>query len=164
MELEFPYQIVTFLDKEPQVNEPVYLGKNGWYPQLALKRRFKLLDIDSSQLIQLLEPLAHSQNELQIITGSLIKPEQMPVRVIDIKNQAELKSFHKQLLTRLNGDIASRYPEREDENYYAHITSEYNSALVIDPNKYSNRCFNINNIWILKDIDDENSIAYVKIK
>lgn len=164
MHLEFPYQIVTFLDKEPKINEPVYYGTNGWYPQLALKRRFKLQDIDGSQLVQLLQPLASQHSELQIVTGSLVKPEHMPVRVVDIKNQDELKSLHKQILTRLNADIVSRYPDREGEDYYAHITAEYNDDFVINPDKYTNKQFTLKNIWILKDIGDENSLAYFKIK
>lgn len=163
MNLEFPYQIVTFLDREPQVGESVYYGENGWYAQLALKRRFKLQDIDGSQLIQILQPFFSDIN-ISISTGPLVKPENMPVRVIDIKNQNELKSLHKQLLARLNGDIVSRYPDREGENYYAHITAEYNDAFVIPVEQYSNKEFAVNNIWLLQDIDDENSKAYIKLR
>lgn len=39
MNLDFPYQLTTFLDEEPAIGEPVYYGENGWYPQIALKRR-----------------------------------------------------------------------------------------------------------------------------
>jgi len=164
MDLKFPYQIVTFLDKEPQVNEPVYYGDNGWYPQLALKRRFKLQDIDVSQLVQLLQPLTDPQHELKIRTGLLVKPDRMPVHVVDIQNQDELKSLHKQILTRLNGDILSRYPDREGDNYYAHITAEFNDKFVINPNNYTDKEFTLNNIWILQDVGDANSLAYIKIK
>jgi hypothetical protein len=164
MNLEFPYQIVTFLDREPQAGEPVYYGENGWFAQLALKRRFKLQNIDGSQLIQLLQPFFDQRNEINIITGSLVKPEPMPVSVIDIKNQNELKSLHKQLLACLNGDIVSRYPDREGDNYYAHITAEYGNDFVIPIHKYLNKEFACDNVWLLMDIDDENSIAYIKIK
>ncbi len=164
MSLEFPYQIVTFLDKEPEVNEPVYYGPLGWYAQLALKRRFKLQNINESQLVQSLKPLVNSQNELKITTGSLVQPERMPVRVIDIENQNEVKSFHKQILAALHNDIISRYPDREDENYYPHITAEYNDSFVINPDDYTNRQFTPTNLWILKDVDDENSVAYIKIR
>lgn len=162
MDLEFPYQIVTFLDREPQQGEPVYYGKNGWFAQLALKRRFKLQDIDESQLIQTLQPLLNKG--ITIRTGDLIKPERMPVRVIDIKNQDELKSLHQKLITRLNGAIASRYPDRDGDNYYAHITAEYNNEFVIPVEDYTNREFALDNVWILKDVGDENSLAYIKIR
>jgi hypothetical protein len=164
MNLEFPYQIVTFLDREPQAGESVYYGENGWFAQLALKRRFKLNGIDASQLVQLLRPFFDHESKIKIITGSLAKPKHMPVRVIDIKNQSELKSLHKQLLARLNGDIESRYPDREGENYYAHITAEYANNFVIPVDIYSNKEFTIDNVWLLMDIDDENSKAYIKIK
>lgn len=164
MKLEFPYQIVTFLGKEPEINEPVYDGANGWYPQVALKRRFRLQDIDGSQLIQLLQPLVSNLSEHRIVTGSLVKPDTMPVRVVDIENQNELKSLHKQILTRLNGDVVSRYPDREGENYYAHITVEFNDDLVLNPEDYTNKQFMLENLWIIKDVGDENSLAYIKIK
>lgn len=164
MDLEFPYQIVTFLDREPKPGEPVYYGENGWYAQLALKRRFKLQDIDGSQLIQLLQPFCESIGSLTIKTGSLVKPEHMPVRVIDIENQSELMSFHKQLLERLNGDIVSRYPDREGDNYYPHITAEYDDTFVIPVNYYVNKEFVLDNVWLLIDVTDENSVAYIKIK
>lgn len=164
MNLEFPYQIVTFLGHEPQPDEPVYYGENGWYAQLALKRRFKLLDIDESQLIQLLQPFCKSVGHLIIKTESLVKPERMPVRVIDIENQSELVSLHKQLIARLNGDIISRYPDREGDNYYAHITAEHSGALTVPVDDYTNREFTLENIWLLKDIGDENSIGYIKLR
>lgn len=88
----------------------------------------------------------------------------MPVRVIHIENQSELKSLHQQLIMRLNGDIASRYPDREGNDYYAHITAEYNGKFVVDPGVYTNKEFTLNNIWILKDLGNENSLAYIKIK
>ena len=164
MDLEFPYQIVTFLGREPQSGEPVYYGEKGWYTQLALKRRFKLQDIDESQLIQLLQPFSESAGQLIIKTGPLVKPERMPVRVIDIENQSELISLHKQLIARLNGDIISRYPDREGDNYYAHITAEHSGALTIPTDDYTDREFTLYNIWLLKDIGDENSIAYIKLR
>ena len=164
MNLEFPYQIVTFLDREPQNGEPVYYGENGWFAQLALKRRFKLNGIDVSQLVQLLRPFFDHENKIKIITGSLTKPKHMPISVIDIKNESELKSLHKQLLEHLNGCIISRYPDREGENYYAHITAEHDNTFVIPVDQYSNKEFTIDNVWLLMDIDDENSKAYIKIR
>ena len=163
MELEFPYQIVTYLDREPQVGEPVYYGENGWFAQLALKRRFTLRNIDENQLIESLESF-FTHTDTSILTGSLVKQENMPVRVIDIKNQNELKSLHLQLVAHLGDDIASRYPERDGENYYPHITAEYGDSFVIPVDQYSNKEFASSNAWLLKDIDDENSKAFIKIK
>jgi hypothetical protein len=51
MNLEFPYQLTAFLDDEPKIGEPVYYGENGWYPQLALKRRFKTVGISEDELV-----------------------------------------------------------------------------------------------------------------
>lgn len=164
MPLEFPYQIVTFLGKEPRPKEPVYYGKNGWYPQLALKRRFKLNGINEAELIRSLKEFFNKIIGIDILTGALVKPELMPVRVIEIINQGTLRELHTQLIQNLADSVISRYPERDGENYYPHITAEYNNEFVIPVDEYANKNFQLTNVWLLKDIDDENSLAFVKIK
>lgn len=164
MSLDFPYQIVTFLDTEPEHNEPVYAGEHGWYPQLALKRRFTLNGIDERQLIELLEEFFSHTPSLNIETGELLKPERMPVRVIDITNQDELMALHRTLLAALGQTIISRYPERDGDNYYAHITAEHKDEVVIPTSEYTHRHFSLANVWLLKDVDTANSVAYKKIR
>ena len=164
MQLEFPYQIVTFLSEEPKLGEPVYYGENGWFPQLALKRRFKLNGKNEEDLAQSIKEFFNKVGRKDIITGELVRPERMPVRVIDIVNQDILKDLHIQLIDSLGDSIISRYPERDGENYYAHITAEYDNKFVIPVEEYTNRKFSLNNVWLLKDVADENSIAYIKIK
>jgi hypothetical protein len=56
--------------------------------------------------------------------------------------------------------LQSRYPERDGANYLPHITAEYNDELVIDTDRYSNREFQIEKVFLLKDINDENSVAH----
>jgi hypothetical protein len=163
MNSEFPYQLVTFLDEEPQLDEPVYYGENGWYAQLALKRRFAINDVDEDDFIALLRPFFADYYLLQIFTGDLVKPDRMPVQVIDILNQKDLKELHIELLKYLGEKIVSRYPDREGNNYYPHITAEYDNEFVIPIAAYKNKEFLVNNIWLLKDVDGENSQAYRKI-
>lgn len=164
MQLEFPYQIVAFLDKEPQPNEPVYYGEHGWYPQVAIKRRFRLQDASEKDFINELGNFFNTSEALTITTGDLIKPERMPVRVIHVENQEALKDLHAKLLAKFSKAIVSRYPDREGDNYYPHVTAEFNGALVIPIKQYTNKQFSVNNIWLLKDIADENSRAYMKIR
>lgn len=164
MQLEFPYQIVTFLGNEPALGEPVYYGENGWYPQLAIKRRFKINDISENDLINDLNAFFDSVNDTEITTGFLVKPERMPVQVVDILNQDTLCRLHNQLIRKFGDKIVSRYPDREGDNYYAHITAEYNGEFVVPVDDYINKSFAINNIWLLKDMDDENSLAFSKIR
>lgn len=164
MQFEFPYQIVTFLDKEPGLNEPVYYGNHGWYPQMAIKRRYKLDGASEDQFIEELKDFFDRTNTPAISTGDLVKPERMPVQVIHVNNQAELKNLHENLLNNFGAKVISRYPEREGENYYPHVTAEYNGGFVIPIDKYTNKSFDISNVWLLKDVSDENSLAYRKIR
>lgn len=164
MQFEFPYQIVTFLDKEPELNEPVYYGGNGWYPQIAIKRRFKLDGVSENEFIQELKGFFDRTNTPAVSTGDLVKPERIPVQVIHASNQFELKNLHENVLDSFGAKIVSRYPDREGKNYYPHITAEYDNQFVIPVGDYINKSFDISNIWLLKDVGDENSLAYRKIR
>lgn len=163
MYLEFPYQIVTFIGKEPTQGEPVYNGSNGWYPQVAIKRRFKITGIQEDQFIEELRSFFTHYQLPHIETGALVKPERMPVRVIHIVNQSDLKTLHSDILLAFSDSIASRYPEREGDNYYPHITAEYDGTFVLPVEEYERKAFPISNIWLLKDLADANSVAYIKI-
>ena len=87
----------------------------------------------------------------------------MPVRVIDVINQDEVKNLHLCLIHYLGDAISSRYPNREGDYYYAHITAEYNNEFVIPVNQYVQRDITLSNVWLWKDIDNENSLAYAKL-
>ena len=164
MQLEFPYQIVTFLNKEPTINEPVYYGEHGWYLQVALKRRFKLNGISEEDFVKDLRDFFHEADVAPITTGDLVKPETMPVRVIHITSQATVKNLHHEILAQFGDKIISRYPDREGDNYYPHITAEYNDQFVIPVDEYTYKTFAVRNVWLLKDVGDENSLAYAKIR
>lgn len=163
MEREFPYQIVTFLNEEPTQSEPVYNGPHGWYPQVALKRRFKITNISEDQLFKTLQNFFSSYELPRIKTDTLTKPERMPVQVIHIANQDEIKTLHSDILHAFPGSIVSRYPEREGDNYYPHVTAEYGGAFVIPVKDHEHKTFPITNIWLLKDLTSDDSIAYTKI-
>lgn len=164
MQSEFPYQIVTFLDRQPNVNEPVYSGKNDWYPQVAIKRRFRLTNITEEAFTERLRQFFASIDLPLIETGKLTKPERMPVQVIHIANQDDLKQLHIDLIDSFSAYINSKFPEREGGNYYPHITAEYDGKFVIPVDEYENKSFSMNNVWLLKDVSDDNSLAFAKIR
>lgn len=161
--IEYPYQIVAFLDSEPEQGEQVYNGNNGWYPQIALKRRFRLAKMSEDELFYKVSRYVESFGELIIKTGKLTKPERMPVSVVEVKPDERLINFHTGLLSVLADSIESKYPEREGDNYLPHITAEYDGKVVIDPTEYTDREYSIDKVWILKDVRDEDSLAYKKI-
>lgn len=164
MQLEFPYQIVTFLNTEPEINEPVYYGIHGWYPQMTIKRRFKLNGISEEDFVNKLKTYFNDTTGLEIATGELVKPERMPVQVVHINNQREIRNLHNEFIDKFTHEIISRYPDREGENYYPHITAEYSGKFVIPIDDYTNKEITTSNIWLLKDVGDENSLAYTKIR
>lgn len=162
MPLEFPYQIVAFLDQQPSIGEPVYYGEHGWYPQLAIKRRFKTNGIEEGELNQKLQTYFEAIPSLSIRCNNLTRPDRMPVEVIEVEQTPEILSLHLGITAMLGDNIISRYPERDGANYYPHITAEYNGKSVIKSDDYTNKDFAIKALWLLKDMADENSIAYAR--
>lgn len=160
MNLEFPYQLTAFIDNEPTIGEPAYYGEKGWYPQIALKRRFKAVGISEEELVEKISDYCKSNAAFVVKTGELIKPERMPVKILEVENSTELIGFHNGLMAFLGNAILSRYPERDGTNYLPHVTAEFNGEMVIDDKKYQNDTFEISRIFLLKDIKDENSVAY----
>lgn len=158
--MEYPYQLTAFLSQEPLIGEPVYNGNNGWYPQIALKRRFKIDRIGEDEFISSLQTYCASHRLFTIHTGSLIKPERMPVQVVEVEQSQELVHFHLDFIATMGSIIESRYPERDGDNYLPHITAEYNSKMVIDPDSYTHKDFIITKVWLLKDVADQDSQAY----
>lgn len=160
MELEYPYQLVAFLDSEPAVGEPVYGGEKGWYPQIALKRRFRVDGISEDEMLSTITKLCQQTEPLEIYTKLLVKPEHMPVKVLEVEYTNELKDFHLGFISAFGDKLTSRYPERDGENYYPHITAEFWGKMVIDVEEYSNKTFTLRKVCLLKDIKDQDSQAY----
>jgi hypothetical protein len=163
MNLEYPYQLVAFLEDEPVIGESVYYGKNGWFPQIALKRRFKAVGIEEDELLDRLAAYCSDTPDFIIQTKDLIQPDRMPVKMLEVEVTPELVDFHSGLIAFLGEAILSRHPERDGRNYLPHITAEFNGQMVIDHEKYSDREFLIDKVFLLKDVHDENSIAHVKL-
>ena len=162
MSPEYPYQLVTFLGDPPNIGERVCRGDMGWYPQIALKRRFSIPDMDEKHLIDLLKEFARKTTPLQLHTGQLMQPERMPVKVIDVINKEEVGHFHQEILATMGARIVSRYPERDGPNYLPHITAEYDGKFIIDVNRFVNKSFTIDRICLVKDAEDTDSrvVAY----
>lgn len=160
MELQYPYQLVGFLDTEPAVGEPVYGGENGWYPQIALKRRFRVDEISEEEMLNTITQFCQETKPLEIHTNSLVKPERMPVKVLEVEYTNELKDFHLGFISAFGNKLTSRYPERDGENYYPHITAEFWDKMVIDAEEYSNKTFTLKKVCLLKDNGDEDSQAH----
>ncbi len=162
MRSEYPYQLVCFLDQEPEIGETVYSGQNGWYPQIALKRRFKFHNIDENTGLGYIEEFCRqSKPNLKIKTGNLTEDHRMPVKYIDVDDTDDkISFFHREFIAFMGERIESRYPEREGTNYMPHITAEYNNEMVIQVEKYIDKEFTVKKVCVLKDAEGDNSIAY----
>lgn len=165
MSPEFPYQLVAFLDKVPEIGEGVYQGKNGWYPQLTLKRRFAYGDTTDDIVTAKIQDFFAGVEPITISIGELTQPERMPVRVLSILNETNLKELHLKFIEFMGDKMRSRYPERDGENYLPHITAEYGGLFVINVDAFKNRDVVISSVCLIKDGDDGDShvVSYIPI-
>lgn len=159
---EYPYQLVYFLENEPALGETVYSGEKGWYPQVALKRRFKFLGMSEDAGLRYIEEFCRQANEeLKFTSGDLVSDERMPVKYIQIKDEDDVVSFfHRRFIGFMGDRIESKFPDREGVNYMPHITAEYDGKMVIDADKYTNKAFVVKRVCVLKDVEGENSVAH----
>jgi hypothetical protein len=125
MNIKYPYQLVAFLDKEPAIREPVYYGVNGWYSPIALKRRFKLCDMEEDDLLSALSEHCDNKTTFTINIAELIQPQRIPAKVLGVEATPEHITFHNNPITFIGKALQSRYPERDSTNYLPHITAEY---------------------------------------
>ena len=163
MVANFPYQIVTFLKNSPSIGEPVYNGSNGWYAQLALKRRFTIIDMNEDELIDKVQRYCSEIRSFSIQIKSYVKPSRIPVGILEVCQTDELVAFHNGFIHFMDDKIISKYPDREGVNYLPHITADYDGVDVIDRAQYQNQDFKIESVWILKDIGTVDSAAIRKI-
>lgn len=151
--MEYPYQVVAFFDKQPNIGEPVYNGQKGWYPNVALKRRFGLDSIPEEVMLHKFEIFASNANRFDIHFLDITVPAHMPVRVIEVEPTKEVLNIHRDLLGILSHSTISKYPDREGDNYYPHMTMEWHHQEIIDPNQFVGKKKHVNTIWVLKDSD-----------
>jgi hypothetical protein len=149
--MEYPYQLVAFLNQEPKAGEPIYDGPNGWYPQIALKRRFGLQSITEEQLLEELTRFAANTAVFDVRIGQVGRPERMPVEVIEIQPDQPLMDFHTGFIRLMGEQIVSRYPDREGANYFPHVTLEYWQRRLFDPAPFINTAHQLKRFWLVKD-------------
>jgi hypothetical protein len=157
--MRYPYQIVAFIDTEPSVGTPIYKGSEGWTPNVALKRRFGLKTISEEELEDLLESFCEKHASIGITFTKSLKPEHMPVEVIEVQKTLGLLKFHNDFISDFGDRIESKFPEREGENYYPHMTITWEGKQVVEPGDYlpSNGHINtrhIERVCLVKDNAD----------
>jgi hypothetical protein len=149
--MEYPYQLVAFFDKEPELGEFVYQGNRGWYPQVALKRRFAFNELSEYDGLKKIEQFVSSEPLFTVNFGQRLQPPTMPVEVIEVVDSPEVVRFHQDFIKAMASDILSKFPEREDVNYYPHMTITWNGENVVDTKEFVGQKRVVSKIVVLKD-------------
>ncbi len=171
--MNYIYQLVTFIDVYPElpVNTPIYSGPMGWIPNVAIKCRFGIENMDEAELLSKINKFCEGHFPFGITFTQVAKPERMPESVIEVSPVKSLMTFHNDFIKYFGDSIESKYPEREGVNYYPHMTITWQGRQVIDPAGYlpkppQKETRHINRVCLVKDVDGENSqvLAYFDIK
>jgi hypothetical protein len=161
--MDYPYQLVTFLNDEPQIGEAIYGGQNGWYPHIALKRRFDVQGIGEGELILDISRYLETIHPFNIHIGEAKKLDHMPIEVIEVKDDSPIKNFNSGFIEFMGSSIASKFGEREGEKYCPYITLEYWGERQFNPRPFEKTTLKMNSLWLVKDnqVSDE-AFAYRK--
>jgi len=163
--MEYPYQLVTFLKQEPKLDEAIYGGENGWYPQIALKRRFGPNGISEDDLLKKIEGYLATIKPFDVHIREAKRTERMPVEVIEIQQDPAIMNFHTGFIESMGDAIVSKYGDREGSNYYPHVTLEYWKKRLFDPAPFENTTIRVSNVWLVKDKEgSEESYAFRKFE
>ncbi len=163
--MNYPYQINTFLEQEPTPGEPIYEGERGWFAHLNLKRRFGLVGVGESWLVEKLTEFSEGFGPFEIEIGEEAEPEFMPVKVLEIVHTPELMAFHLGVLKAFGRHIKSKFPERE-EPYYPHVTLQNHAdEQVVNQADFAGKRHLVNHFWLVKDPPgSENAQALVRFE
>lgn len=156
--MQFPYQIVAFFGVNPDIGTTVYdfEGDNKkWLPHVALKRKFRLNETSQNEMVSIFKEIAAKTQSFEIMFKYTTKPEHMPVEVVEVKQNQDLIHLHRQLFEKLG---LSKYPEREGENYYPHMTVSWKGMRVIDPQEFEGTVHQIKEIYIIKEEDNDSAV------
>ena len=85
----------------------------------------------------------------------------MPVEVIEVASVETAAAFHRGFIKFMGDAITSKFPEREDHNFYPHMTVTWDGAVVVDEGAYEGQERLVKYVWILKDDSGDRS-AYRK--
>jgi len=146
--MNFPYQIVVFFGHYPNVGDSVYGGTGGWIPNLTIKRRFGLGELTEDRMLARLKELAERTSPLTVSFNKAVRPEHMPVEVVEVVPSAELLALHRALFANFG---PSKFPEREGANFYPHMTISWKGERVVDAAAFENTSQIVDKIWIIKD-------------
>lgn len=152
--MNFPYQIVSFFGEAPLSGSFVYQGDGGWYPHIAIKRRYAPTDGEELMLVKV-KATAQKTKPFIIQLTQASKPARMPVEIIEVAPSADLNALHIELFKLLG---QSKYPEREGEHYSPHMTISWEGKRVIDPSKFENTRQRLHTISVLIDGGDDSKV------
>lgn len=153
--MEFPYQVVTFFDKVPDIGDYVHHGDKGWFPMVTIKRRFNTGNESEQEMLAKLHSISKKTAPFEITLKKTMQPEHMPVEVIEAEPSKELVNFHETLLHSLGVSI---FPQREGENYYPHMTVSWRGKRVVNVGDYENTRNKVSKVWVIKDTNGDSRV------
>jgi hypothetical protein len=152
------YQVVAFAGSEPKSGQEVYGGHLGWLPQVAIRRRFWA--DDEEVMLKVIGDVAAKTAPLNLTFADIVQPAHMPVEIIQVEATAALCQLHAELLLRLGN---AKFPDREGDHYYPHMTISWKGERVVDAETYARTRNMVEAIWIIKDKGPD-SVAIKRFK
>ena len=143
--------VVAFIDSlaEGQIVEPPKL------PHITIKKKFKLLDINETQLINMLQTKENIKGVLELRLGDTKDYNSEDNKVVGVLNPDSWVDLHNKLINYLGKHIESRDGHFEGVNYLPHMTWKLKGSIMFDPKPLCNTIRVINSIYLIKRLDPQ---------
>lgn len=149
----FMYQVVAFVANMPRPGEHVYGGASGWYPHVAVKRRFAASD--ETKMLAEVEAIANATPVFSIQFRELIPAGVLPVDIVTADRSDTLQKLHERLFYTVG---RSKYPDRELDNFSPHMTVSWHGKSVVFAQRFIQTLWPVEAISVIKDSGDDSRL------
>lgn len=140
--------VVAFLDEfnEGQIILP---PRNA---HITIKKKFKLTDIDETDLVSLLKSANILKGERQLFLGDSHEYGNDKFMIIQVMNPDIWRQLHQDTIELLGEHVSSRDPHFEQSNYLPHISWMSHGEKLLEPTPYTDTVHKINKLYLIKRI------------
>ncbi len=123
------------------------------HPHLTIKKKFKLLDINERQLIDLMQSSPEIRGVRELRLGDIKNYDNDDNKYIEVTNSEIWIELHKTIVGLLIGHIESRDQHYEGENYLPHVTWRLKGEITLDPKPLIGSINEIKKLYLIERID-----------
>jgi 2'-5' RNA ligase len=152
--------VIAFIEEFPEGTEL----EPPKYAHITVKKKFKLVDIDESELIRMLLSAQKLRRPIKLRLGDVRPYGSDEFMIVEVLNAEEWTKLHNQIAEILGAHIESRDLQFEKKNYLPHLSWKVRNKVLLDPTPYLHTEHLISRLYLVQRIHPEKSHAQILAK